>query len=35
MEASKDGKNWIILGINNEHHFHGTDDINIKFAELF
>jgi hypothetical protein len=35
MEASKDGKNWIILGINDEHYFRGTDDINIEFAELF
>jgi hypothetical protein len=35
MEASKDRKNWIILGINDEHYFRGTDDINIQFAELF
>jgi hypothetical protein len=35
MEASKDGKNWIVLGINDEHYFRGTDDTNIKFAELF
>jgi hypothetical protein len=35
MEASKDGNNWIILGINDEHYFRGTDDINIEFAELF
>jgi hypothetical protein len=35
MEASTDGKNWIILGINDEHYFRGTDDINIEFAELF
>jgi hypothetical protein len=35
MEASKDGKNWITLGINDEHYLHGTDDINIEFAKLF
>jgi hypothetical protein len=35
MEASKHGQNWIILGINDEHYFHGTDDINIKFTKLF
>jgi hypothetical protein len=35
MEASKDGHNWIVLGINDEHYFRGSDDINIKFAELF
>jgi hypothetical protein len=35
MEASKDGQNWIILGINDEHYFRRTDDINIEFAELF
>jgi hypothetical protein len=35
MEASKDGQNWIILGINDEHYFRGTDDINIEFAKLF
>jgi hypothetical protein len=35
MEASKDGKNWIILRINDEHYFRGTDDITIEFAKLF
>jgi hypothetical protein len=35
MEASKEGKNWITLGINDEHYFHGNDDINIEFSELF
>jgi hypothetical protein len=35
MEASKHGQNWIILGINDEHYFRGTDNINIEFAELF
>jgi hypothetical protein len=35
MEASQHGQNWIILGINDEHYFRGTDDINIEFAELF
>jgi hypothetical protein len=35
MEGSKEGKNWITLGINDEHYFCGTDDINIKFSELF
>jgi hypothetical protein len=35
MEASKEGKNWITLGINDEYYFHGTHDINIKFAKLF
>jgi hypothetical protein len=35
MESSRDGQNWIILGINDEHYFRGTDDINIKFGELF
>jgi hypothetical protein len=35
MEASKEGKKWITLGINDEHYFHGTDDININFSELF
>jgi hypothetical protein len=34
MEASQHGQNWIILGINDEHYFHGTGDINIEFAEL-
>jgi hypothetical protein len=34
MKASKDGQNWIILGINDEHYFCGTDGINIEFAEL-
>jgi hypothetical protein len=31
MEASKEGKNWITLGTNDEHYFRGTDDINIEF----
>jgi hypothetical protein len=35
MKASKEGKNWITLGINDEHYFRRTDDINIEFAELF
>jgi hypothetical protein len=35
MEASKEGKNWIILRIKGEHYFYGTDNINIKFAESF
>jgi hypothetical protein len=35
MEASKEGKNWTILGINNEHYFRGNDDINIEFSKLF
>jgi hypothetical protein len=35
MEASMEGKNWITLGINDEHYFHGNDDINIEFSELF
>jgi hypothetical protein len=35
MEASKHGQNWIILEINDEHYFRGTDYINIEFAELF
>jgi hypothetical protein len=35
MEASKEGKNWITQGINDEHYFRGNDDINIKFSELF
>jgi hypothetical protein len=35
MEASKEGQNWITLGINDEHYFRGNDDINIEFAELF
>jgi hypothetical protein len=35
MEDSKDGKNWTILRINDEHYFRGIDDINIEFAELF
>jgi hypothetical protein len=30
MEASMDGKNWIVLGINDDHYFRGTDDINIE-----
>jgi hypothetical protein len=34
-EAWQHGQNWIILGINDEHYFRGTDDINIEFAELF
>jgi hypothetical protein len=35
MEASKEGKNWIILGIKYKHYFRGTDEINIEFSELF
>jgi hypothetical protein len=35
MKASKEGQNWITLRINDEHYFHGNDDINIEFAELF
>jgi hypothetical protein len=35
MEASKEGKNWITLGINDEHYFCGTNDIKIKFADYF
>jgi hypothetical protein len=35
IETSKDGKNWIVLGINDEHYFCRTYDINNKFAELF
>jgi hypothetical protein len=35
MEALKKGKNSVTLGINDEHYFRGTDDINIKNAELF
>jgi hypothetical protein len=35
MEALKEGKNWITLGINDEHYFRGNDDVNIEFAELF
>jgi hypothetical protein len=35
MEASKDEKSWITLGINDEHYFCGTDDIDIEFAKLF
>jgi hypothetical protein len=30
-----EGKNWITLEINDDHYFCGTDDINIKFTELF
>jgi len=35
LEASQRGQNWIVIGINDEHYFRGTDDINIEFAELF
>jgi hypothetical protein len=35
METLKEGKNWITLGINDEHYFCETDDINIAFSELF
>jgi hypothetical protein len=35
MEASKEGKNWITLGIKDELYFHGNDEVNIVFSELF
>jgi hypothetical protein len=35
MKASKDGKNWIILGINDEHYFRGTNDITLNFLNYF
>ena len=35
MEASKDGTNYIIVGINDEHYFNGDEEIYIDFEELF
>ena len=35
MQASKEGKNWIMLGIKDEHYGRGNDEINIEFVELF
>ena len=35
MRASKEGKNWIMLGIKDEHYGRGNDEINIEFVELF
>jgi hypothetical protein len=35
MEASKEGKNLITLGIKDEHYFRGTDEINIDFLNYF
>jgi hypothetical protein len=35
IEASKEGKNWLTQGINDEHYLRGNDDINIEFSELF
>jgi hypothetical protein len=35
MEASKEGSNWLMVGIRDEHYFSGNDEINIEFDELF
>ena len=35
MEASKEGSNWLMVGIRDEHFFSGNDEINIEFDELF
>lgn len=35
MRASKEGKNWILLGYRNEHYGHGDGEIMIEFEELF
>jgi hypothetical protein len=35
MDAYKEGKNWIMVGIKDEHYGCGNDMINIEFLELF
>jgi len=35
LEASKQGSNYIIAGIKDEHYFNGDEDIFIEFEELF
>ena len=35
MEASKEGTNWINIGIENEHYGSGDGVIMIEFEELF
>jgi hypothetical protein len=35
LEASKQGSNYIIAGIKDEHYFNGDEEIYIDFEELF
>ena len=35
MDACKEGQNWIMVGIKDEHYGRGHDVINIEFPELF
>ena len=35
MQASKEGSNWLMVGIRDEHYFRENDEINIEFDELF
>jgi hypothetical protein len=35
MEACKEGTNWVIMGLKEDHYGHGDDEINIEFNELF
>jgi hypothetical protein len=35
MEASKEGTNYIIAGVKDEHYFNGDEEIYVEFDELF